>query len=66
MTDLHPGIQAAVDRLNAERYGPPLWWPSKATERARNAAEDNDLETARRRRVLLENYIGDERETGSA
>jgi hypothetical protein len=52
MTDRDPALQAALDRLNAERYGPSLWWRSGRNK----AEEDNDLTCARRRKALAEDF----------
>lgn len=59
-------IQDVLDALNAERYGPSLWWAQKLAD---EVTDDSEASTARRRRALAEDYDrlnADERAKGSA
>ena len=58
--DVQP-VQGILDALNAERYGPSLWWRHDNPQRPltpTNAPEwdDSETTTARRRRTLAAAY----------
>lgn len=57
MSELHPGVQAAVDRLNAERYGPSLWW-----ETPKKTAAEQDAAAGERAVLDLAHDADDQRE----
>lgn len=44
-------MEAVLNALNAERYGRSLWWKAPV-----KGVQDDDLTTARRRRLMAEDF----------
>lgn len=50
---MNDALDAAIAALNAERYGPSLWWKSKLEPAV---LDDSETATARRRRHMAEDF----------